>query len=200
MGSTGASSTCPPQPPATPGAVVQPSCFPLTLKRQQKIPEIIYLSLGRAVGPFVYLSKSKYTQESKETKRTGPKRLSCAHWMEGRLWNHWALPTWHVNEESLGCGLQADVLGCCCYLPCLLHCHHHIPGLINSWEIIAKFPRETLSASVAVKHHRQAAEGPSKDATSIKPKRHRHISLGFTSFTLVPRCLSTYQGMQRVTI
>lgn len=109
MESRDASSTSSPQPLATPGAVVQPSCFPLTLKWQRKIPEIIYLSLGRAGCPFVYLSKSKYTQESRETKRTGPKLLSCAHRTEGRLRNHWALPTRHVNEESVGCRLPSWV-------------------------------------------------------------------------------------------
>lgn len=109
MESRDASSTSSPQPLATPGAVVQPSCFPLTLKRQWKIPEIIYLSLGRAGHPFICLSKSKYTQESRETKRTGPKLLSCAHRTEGRLRNHWALPTWHVNEESVGCRLPSWV-------------------------------------------------------------------------------------------
>lgn len=110
MESRNASSTSSPQPLATPGAVVQPSCFPLTLKRQRKIPEIIYLSLGRAGRSFVYLSKSKYTQESRETKRTGPKLLSCAHRTEGRLRNHWALPTRHVNEESWAAGCRPGSL------------------------------------------------------------------------------------------
>lgn len=83
----------PPAPPslsctvswATPRAAVQPSCSPLSLQRQQKIPEVIYLTVQRPEHPSAYLFKSKYTQELKETLGRRPKLQSCALWREARL-------------------------------------------------------------------------------------------------------------------
>lgn len=77
-------------------------------------PEIIYLSSGRAGGPFFYLFKSKCTKELKETEWRGPNSLGCAHWKDAEA---------EGGRESLGSshfackweeyGLQAVVLGHC---------------------------------------------------------------------------------------
>lgn len=129
---------------------------------EAQVSGIIYLDRGRAAGPFFYLFQSKYTQKRKDQmKATQAPQLRPLSLRGGRGKRRTHSGLFHFAHKQEGKGLGCSPEDYHSSLSSIFStATPTAPGIINSREITARRPRESLSASITVQCQRQAAEGP----------------------------------------
>lgn len=117
-----------------------------------RVTGVLHLNRGKAGGPFFYLFKSKYAQKWKRLNEGHPNALAVPTEPTGKLREvvdslrgllHFARKQ---EEKSLSCSSAEDRHSnlSSTFSPAI----PTAPGFINSGEITARIPRESLSAPI----------------------------------------------------